>query len=258
MTADHFLAAGPHIWLCAFEDLSKTLASENIGALLAPEEIHRWRQIASPNLRRKFELSHGFLRIVLSAYGAVPPAGIRYRYGSNGKPFLADSPPRIPGFQFNISHSDLWLAVGLSAGLEIGVDVEDAESLHRLGKEDLYGLSSVFSEEERHRLLELATEARLIETLRIWTLKEAVAKASGDGLFSRTNPFAAGEQQNIAHEKSDARNRSYTSMPVGKSSWLTCVVKGSVEHVTLIRSPGAYAAEQISDQIHAGRQIHTS
>jgi hypothetical protein len=97
------------------------------------------------------ELSHTFLRLLLSTYSGIAPSRIGYRYSRTGKPFLADNIPSPGRLEFNLSHSERLVAIGVSAGFNISIDVEEASILQRLGNEDFLGLSPIFSSEEQSR-----------------------------------------------------------------------------------------------------------
>ena len=89
--------------------------------------------------------------------------------GDNGKPYLKNS-----SLFFNVSHSNGFVAVGFARN-EIGLDYERLTgALHR----SVYG--RVLSDGER-KLIE-GSENESEEFLRLWTLKEAALKFSGEGL----------------------------------------------------------------------------
>jgi 4'-phosphopantetheinyl transferase len=93
----------------------------------------------------------------------------------HGKPRLTGDDS---GLQFSVSHSGERVAVAVVRGAGVGVDVEqvvpdlDVDALAR----------QVLSEEERAALGRLAPADRQGGFLTFWTKKEALLKATGDGL----------------------------------------------------------------------------
>ena len=101
-------------------------------------------------------------------------AGIRdesmLSYGKNGKPFV----PGHPGF--NLSHSGGWCVLALAGGTaQIGVDIEEVRTQH------LNIAHFLFTDQEQAWIeSEPGSYAGRFYTL--WTLKESVMKATGEGL----------------------------------------------------------------------------
>lgn len=96
----------------------------------------------------------------------------RYRYGKNGKPYLADH-----AFLFNLSHSGDYVFCGVSKQ-EIGVDIQkiQGECRMRLAKRffavsECQALEACGDEEQRRRIF-----------FRMWVRKEAYGKLTGRGI----------------------------------------------------------------------------
>ncbi|HUQ81183.1 MAG TPA: 4'-phosphopantetheinyl transferase superfamily protein [Gemmatimonadaceae bacterium] len=82
------------------------------------------------------------------------------------------------GIDFNLSHSGSCALVGVARGRQVGVDVEQLRALH-----DLDGIADrVCSAAERAALSALAGPERDGAFFALWTRKEALAKATGEGL----------------------------------------------------------------------------
>lgn len=99
------------------------------------------------------------------------------REGPRGKPFLPGGPA------FNLSHAAGWAALVVGpAGLELGVDIEGCRPVDP-------GLAELaFAPEERAELARASDPD--LAFLRGWTRKEAVIKATGEGLFTDLASFA--------------------------------------------------------------------
>ena len=106
---------------------------------------------------------------------------------SYGKPYLS----YYPDFQYNISHSGNWVVAAVS-DKSLGIDVEQIRDL-----DDFMDIAKRFySEKEYVFLLEGEETTRLASFYDIWTKKESLIKAIGEGLSiplqSFTVPFTSG------------------------------------------------------------------
>ena len=122
------------------------------------------------------------LRLVLARYLDVPPAVVRYELGPKGKPHLSGDLARI---KFNMAHSDGLALVAMTRDLAVGVDIERMRDLP-----DATALADHhFSERECSALRAAPPPQRSARFLRYWTRKEAVIKASGEGLSRALDAF---------------------------------------------------------------------
>ncbi|MBG6886130.1 MULTISPECIES: 4'-phosphopantetheinyl transferase family protein [Pseudomonas aeruginosa group] len=141
---------------------------------LGPQELARYQARADLSWREQFLTGHGWLREVLARYLECEPARITLGRWPHGKPELAD--PGHSALHFNLSHSQGWLVLAVSAS-PVGVDVEahqprDVQELCR----------RFFSVGEQRALSRTVHSRRLAHFYRLWTLKEAWAKATGVGI----------------------------------------------------------------------------
>ncbi len=120
--------------------------------LLCAEERARAERIVRERNRRLWSRSRGVLRALLGRYLDQDPRALQFELGPHGKPALHGSAEQAPDLRFNLSHSGEIALVAVSAGREVGVDVERAR--------------------ERHTA----------EFLRTWVAHEAVVKCRGTGL----------------------------------------------------------------------------
>jgi 4'-phosphopantetheinyl transferase len=125
---------------------------------------------------RLYVVAHALLRAMLSAFTGRNPSAWRFVVNSYGRPELDPQVCELP-LRFNLSHTE-GLAACAIALRDVGVDVEARD---RPNPDDLlvYG---VFSAAERAQLLTKADRDRRDHFYRLWTLKEAFAKALGRGL----------------------------------------------------------------------------
>jgi 4'-phosphopantetheinyl transferase len=137
--------------------------------------------------RRAYIAAHGLLRRALAESFGRTPEDWRFGEGAHGKPQLLDPPPGLAP-AFNLSHCRSMVAVAIGRDLELGVDVEAQERADRL---DMRVAERFFARDETARLWAIADEsARNACFLKIWTLKEAVIKATGLGLSQALDGFS--------------------------------------------------------------------
>jgi 4'-phosphopantetheinyl transferase len=162
----------------------------------SPALAAQWRScLAEPELttadrfhfeadRSTYLAAHWLLRNALASVAPLPPERWRFRTRRHGKP---EPHPDVghPSLEFNLSHTRGFVACAVGIGSEIGVDVE---ALSR--NPDLDVADRFFSPREV-AILRAMPRARQPETfLRFWTLKEALIKATGEGLNRALDSFS--------------------------------------------------------------------
>lgn len=126
--------------------------------------------------RRCYVASHAKLRQILAIYLELPPEKIVFVTQSNGKPFIANDERH--DIKFNLSHSGNYLAVAVSCGYDIGVDIEVwTESVEYEAVVKL-----CFADSERFFWSTLPQEEKKEFFYKQWTRKESFVKAVGTGL----------------------------------------------------------------------------
>jgi 4'-phosphopantetheinyl transferase len=152
---------------------------------LTPEDRTRAAQFRQLKDRIAFATGRVLLEQSLNRRAAPPPEGWRLALNPHGKPALVPH-PSSPDLRFNISHTGGAVAVALALGRDIGVD---AESIDR-SVDPLAIARSQFAPAEAALLESLAEPARRRAFFQLWTLKEAYAKATGEGLSLPLAGFA--------------------------------------------------------------------
>jgi 4'-phosphopantetheinyl transferase len=146
----------------------------HLAALLDAHERERLERFRRPADRARYLAAHALARLVLAARLDSDPAGLEFdRTCRCGKPH---GKPTLPGLHFSLTHSGDRVGVAVSADGPVGLDVEE---LRELG--DLAALAG-------HALS--PAEPRPADGpafLRVWTRKEALLKATGEGLSSPMN-----------------------------------------------------------------------
>ena len=191
-----------HLWLLG----TKSLASREraaLYALLSPEERRRCGRFRLAADRELHALARGLARRLLGRYCEADPRELCFRYGPWGKPELAGR----HAVSFNLSHAGSHILAGFAApGDSLGVDIEPLRPL-----DGLDGLLACLHPRERQDLAGLDGQARATAFLRLWTCKEAVVKALGQGLSLPLDSFAFGLSR-----RGEPIPRS---LPTGPAAW---------------------------------------
>jgi 4'-phosphopantetheinyl transferase len=149
--------------------------------LLDEEERGRHARFLRGQDRALFLVSHALARIVAARHAATVPRAIRFSAPPSGGG-AAGSKPRLvgaaSGLELSISHSGQRVVVALSRGVALGVDVERVSS----ASEESSLVQSILPRSEQRELETLPAPMRPWAFCRYWTRKEAVLKATGDGL----------------------------------------------------------------------------
>src|SRR5579862_3924329 len=141
---------------------------------LGDDEIHVWLSAAPhiANHREAAQAAHARLHVLLAHYTAPgrKPDIVRTE---RGKPHAPQS-----GLDFNLSHARDHALIAFAREQPIGVDLES--TTRRIEIDDL--ARRFFSHGEADALSALPATLRHAAFLRVWTCKEAVLKAIGEGL----------------------------------------------------------------------------
>lgn len=142
---------------------------------LSPGELHLWIERLDPHPppREISAAAHARALQLLKHYAGSesPPMLVR---NEHGKPNAQES-----GFPFfNISHAGPMVALAFAWDAEIGVDIES--NTRKTASHEL--ANRFFTGEEASQLAALEESKRAQAFLRLWTCKEAVLKAMGQGL----------------------------------------------------------------------------
>lgn len=142
-------------------------------AFLTAEELAHWQSQTNPERQRQFLASRYYTKTTLARFLATTPASFGFDSRGEGKLCL---PPALSSraIDFNFSHTDQLFFLGVSLAGEIGVDLEAKTPK----KNSAQIAERVFSLDER-QWVGSSTD----RFFRLWSLKEAVIKAAGGGVF---------------------------------------------------------------------------
>lgn len=147
-------------WLAAF------------AATLTPSETERGNKYHQLKDRQRFVISRGAQRNILGRYLNQPATALQFVLGDNKKPYLPAK--GSAGLQYNITHAGEWILLAVSH-TPVGADVEYIDPAFSFA--DI--LPEHFSQEEVEFI---NSENSHDHFFTLWTRKEALLKATGQGL----------------------------------------------------------------------------
>lgn len=145
----------------------------------------RFRRAAD---RDRYAVAHALARLVLAEAAGCGPAEVAFVLecphcdGTEDREPHGKPRPAGPaaGLELSISHSGDRVAVALARGVPVGVDVEEVSE-----RRDVAGLAEmVLAPAERAALAALPAERSALAFYDYWARKEALLKASGEGIYS--------------------------------------------------------------------------
>jgi 4'-phosphopantetheinyl transferase len=163
------------LWLNQTDRSPERLASAYV--VLEDHERVRADGFRFDSDRERFVIARAFLRTALAEHLGIGPAEVRFEEARATKPRLA-GPAAASGLEFSFSRSDDLALCGISLGRRIGVDIERTRSMPDL--DDV--ASTVMSSAELAHWRAVPEQNHLEAFYRIWTRKEALGKATGQGI----------------------------------------------------------------------------
>lgn len=160
------------IFCCPLADVDATLL-KSYRDFLSDDERERLLLFKREAAAQTFIVSRALLRTVLAERVGCTPQSLRFERDANDKPQLADYL-----LQFNLSHSDGWIALAVSAEGAVGVDIETS-----VRRNNILGIAKRFFLPDEFEMLTALPEcARAEKFCELWTVKEACVKWSGLGI----------------------------------------------------------------------------
>lgn len=148
---------------------------------LSDEERARAARFGTDALRRRYVSGRAALRTTLGKRLGIAPGAVRIVRGARGRPALAED----GALDFNVTHTRGVALIALldRTGYRVGIDIEGED--RTLAHDSL--ARKFLASAEREAIAHLDDDARRRAFLRLWTCKESMSKATGDGLSA---PFA--------------------------------------------------------------------
>ena len=166
-------------------------------ACAEPRDVEAWRALLDDHERARadrfhfrsdriaFTAAHALARTMLATHGGLPPAAWRFVPGPFGKPAIDPALDR-PTIRFNLSHTRGMVACAVTAQDDVGVDIESVDRPN--GGRDI--ADRFFSPAETALIDHAPPDEQRAVFFRLWTLKEAVMKATGRGFNLPLDAFA--------------------------------------------------------------------
>jgi len=162
------------VWCSLLRGTPQVLKSSR--HLLSTEELNRSSRFHGEPLRHQFVMSRIVLRTILGRCLGVAPQTLEFGSDDRGKPYLMHG----AGLQFNLAHTADFMVLAVARKIVLGVDVERIRRL----KDALAIASRFYSPEEANWLKSRSPDELDQAFFSLWTRKEAVLKATGEGISS--------------------------------------------------------------------------
>lgn len=169
-----------HIWRVDLHRQPDTIRAF-LGTLSADEHVRAGKYHFQRDFKR-FVISRGVLRNIISRYINVASRDIRFSYDQYGRPRLSSC---VIPFCFSLSHTSGIALYAISQGQAVGVDIEYA----RKNFSGIKIAERFFSVNEIATLRALPAGLQTAAFFNCWTRKEAYLKARGEGLSHPLNRF---------------------------------------------------------------------
>jgi 4'-phosphopantetheinyl transferase len=160
--------------------VSTASAHKELLRYLDRQERGRWASFHRPADRARYLVAHAMVRIVVAQHLGTSPRSVRFGADACVRCREPHGKPRVLGrrrIEMSITHSGETAGIAVSWGVPIGIDVEETR---RPDRGQL--ASAVLSRAERIAFAGLADADRHRFVLIHCTRKEALLKATGDGL----------------------------------------------------------------------------
>jgi 4'-phosphopantetheinyl transferase len=181
-----------HLWYASLDQFETGPLLHT--TLSADEQAERGSFLRERDWRR-YVVGRSLLRVILGRYLGIAPGEIRIAYDCHGKPSL-EGPRNVRRLRFNLSHSKGSALYAVTLDREIGVDLECVSVIPEIGQI----ADRFFSKQERALIHALRGVRKYKAFFRIWTQREALLKAGGQGLSGLA--AMAGDSMNWAAAKS--------------------------------------------------------
>jgi 4'-phosphopantetheinyl transferase len=164
-----------HLWAASLDQGRERLPA--LASILSTDERDRAGRFHFERDRLRFTVARAMLRLILGHYLRINPLEVTFEYGSQGKPAVVNAPP-ASALHFNSSHSEELALLAVTNVCPVGIDVERVRELKDAG--DI--ARRFFSSRENAALNALPRDQMLEAFFDLWTRKEALLKATGEGL----------------------------------------------------------------------------
>ncbi len=164
------------LWHAVSADWRESELHAQFGGVLSVRETRTMRQFVRAPDRNLYLLAHGLLRFALAQATGCAPAEVEICHQSGGKPY------RVGGPCFSLTHARSDKVAGAAVvaicRTPIGVDIEPLGRCAEISELT----DSHYAQTEKRMLMDLSEPERGERIVWLWTAKESVIKATGEGL----------------------------------------------------------------------------
>jgi 4'-phosphopantetheinyl transferase len=207
-----------HVWLADCEAIDY----ESMFNLLNAFEVNKSKRFLEPRDSKRYVISHGVLRSILSKYLDIKPEFIKYERGPYGKPAIAGG----SWLRFNMSHSNGMAAYVVTSNRDVGIDLEFMRII------PFMELSRyIFSANEDSYLQSVPQQEQLNVFFTLWARKEAFIKAIGKGFYTKLNAIDVFSNDKIHQLLFDGSTWSIVDIKTPDNYKGAVVVQGNVQDI---------------------------
>jgi 4'-phosphopantetheinyl transferase len=160
------------VWYASYSVLDQNFLF--LSTLISPEEKQKAAGFKKSDDARRYILRQGMVRFILGQYIHEDPEKMQIVRTKSGKPSL-DPEGKFSDVRFSISHTDAMVCLGITRNQEIGLDIVKTNPRTPISDVEQY----LFTPGERKWIEQTIPEQRFMQFFRIWSLKEALLKATG-------------------------------------------------------------------------------
>ena len=178
------------IWLTYYDEIVDDRQLAKLRSLLSDDEVAQEGRFYFAEDRKRYLVTRAMVRMVLSRYALIAPEHWAFSKNAYGRPVIADAiveaNVQAQGLSFNLSHTRGLIALAVTRGRELGVDVENIATR----SVSLDVAERFFSPTEVSELAGVAADRQQDRFFEYWTLKESYIKARGMGLSLPLDRFS--------------------------------------------------------------------
>jgi phosphopantetheine--protein transferase-like protein len=178
-----------HIWSARYSDLDRYYPV--LSDFISAQEGTKAAGFKKSRDAQNYILRHGMVRAVLGQYILKEPQELRFVHEVSGKPNL-DPMGEVHDIRFSLSHTDEMVCLGISKKSSIGLDIVKCDSRYPFSATAQY----LFTPEECQWIAQTPSHEQHVRFFRIWSLKEALLKATGGGVGMMQETEVSGIMEN--------------------------------------------------------------
>ena len=178
-----------HIWSARYSDLDRYYPV--LSRFISADEVTKAAGFKKSKDTQKYILRHGMTRAVLGQYIKKDPREIRFVHDGSGKPNL-DPEGDAHDIRFSLSRTDEMVCLGISKKSRIGLDIVKSDSRYPFFATAQY----LFTPGERRWIAQMTPRGQHVRFFRIWSLKEALLKATGGDVHMMKDTDVSGIMTN--------------------------------------------------------------